>query len=86
MGGMIALAIFYTAAIFIVVWFGGGLINYQRYIPAKARRDAFMLWFMVGPVGPMLFAYQGWEARHKLHGPVLDSVSDAITALARRRR
>lgn len=78
MASTIVLAIFYTAVIFAAVWMVGGVINYQRYIPAKQRRDAFMLWFMVGPVGPMLFAYEGWDARHKLHGPVLDAAIDRL--------
>ncbi len=81
MASAIVLAIFYTAVIFAAVWLVGGIVNYRRYVPAEQRRNEFMLWFVVGPIGPMIFASTGWEARYKLHGPVLDA---ALASLRRR--
>ena len=74
MAAAIVLAIFRTATLFGLVWFIGGIVNYRRYATRERRRNEMMLWFVIGPVGPMLLASTGWEERYKLHGPVLDAV------------
>ena len=75
MAAAIVLAIFWTSALFAFVWLIDGMINYRRYTTCERQRAEFMLWFVVGPIGPMYFASAGWEARYKLHGSILDRIS-----------
>ncbi len=74
MAAAIVLSVFWASAILAAVWLIGGGLAYFRYIPAAQQRNERLMWFIFGPLGPMLFAYMGWEERHKIHGPVMDSI------------